>query len=166
MGNASCFLGQRYDWHTDSNGNLLCHVSQQAFTKQILEQFKLEHCKTAQTPYMIGLKFDCIDHDNKPKSEKEHFIQEYQSIIGCLNWLRINTRPDINTAYSLLSQFNSNPSPGHMEAAKYVLRYLKYTSLHGILFKQGENRLKGCCAIPKELRGDEFLLFTDSNWGP
>ena len=53
-----------------------------------------------------------------------------------------------------------------MEAAKYVLRYLKHTSSHGIWFKQGENRLKGCCAIPKELRGDELLLFTDSNWGP
>ena len=35
-----------------------------------------------------------------------------------------------------------------------------------ILFKQDENRSQGCYAIPKELRGDELLLFTDSNWGP
>ena len=53
-----------------------------------------------------------------------------------------------------------------MEAAKYVLRYLKHTSSHGIWFRQGENRLQGCCVIPKELRGDELLLFIDSNWGP
>ena len=53
-----------------------------------------------------------------------------------------------------------------MEATKYVLRYLKHTSSHGIWFKQSENRLQGCCAIPKELQGDELPLFTDSNWGP
>ena len=43
---------------------------------------------------------------------------------------------------------------------------MKHTSSHGIWFKQDENRLQGCCAIPKELRGDELLIFTDSNWGP
>ena len=26
--------------------------------------------------------------------------------------------------------------------------------------------LQGCCAISKESRGDELMLFTDSNWGP
>ena len=80
-----------------------------------------------------------------------------------MNWLAINTRPDINTAYSLLSQFNSNPSQGHYDAAKYVLRYLKGTASHGIWFRQGENRLQGAVAIPEELKGDEFILFTNSN---
>ena len=109
----------------------------------MLEQFKQSHCKTARTPYRSGLKIDRIKHDNIPKSEKEPFIKEYQSIVDCLNWLSINTRSDINTAYSLLSQFNSNPSPGHTESAKYVLQYLKHTASHGIWFKQGENRLQG-----------------------
>ena len=165
MGNTLWFLGQHYNWHTDQDGKVLYHISQQAFIKQMIERFKLEHCTTAQIPYRSGLKIDCIEHNNKPRSEKEHFIQKYQSIIGCLNWLSINTLPDINTTYSLLSQFNSNPSPGHMEAAKYVLRYLKHTLSHYIWFKQGENRLQGCCTIPKELRGDKLLLFTYLNWG-
>ena len=67
------------------------------------ERFKLEHSKTARTPYQAGLKIDRIEHDNKPKSERERFIQECQSIIGCLNWLSINTQPNITTAYSLFS---------------------------------------------------------------
>ena len=140
MGDASRFIGQHYDWYTDPEGKVLCHISQQAFVEQILECFKLEHCKTTRTPYRSGLKIDRIEPDNKPKSEKEKAIQEYQSIIGCFNWLSINTRPDINTAYSLLSQFISYPLLGQMEATKYVLRYLKHTSSHGILFKQGENK--------------------------
>ena len=53
-----------------------------------------------------------------------------------------------------------------MDTAKYAFRYLTYTSSHGIWFKQGENRLQGCCAIPKELREDELPLLTDSNLGP
>lgn len=53
-----------------------------------------------------------------------------------------------------------------MEAAKYVLQYLKHTHSYGIWFRQGENCLHGTVAIPDELRGDELLTFTDANWGP
>ena len=84
-GDAWWFLGQAYDWHTDSDGKVSCHVSQQAFIEQMLEQFKLEHYKTARTLYRPGFKIDRTKHDNKTKSKKEPFIQEYQSIIGCLN---------------------------------------------------------------------------------
>ena len=67
--------------------------------------------------------------------------------------------------YSLLSQFNSNLSQGHIEAAKYVLCYLKHTASYGIWFRQGENQLHRTVAIPEELCGDELLTFTDANWG-
>ena len=53
-----------------------------------------------------------------------------------------------------------------MNAAKYVLRYLKHTALHWIWFRQGENCLHGSVAIPDELKGLELILFTDLNWGP
>ena len=53
-----------------------------------------------------------------------------------------------------------------MDAAKYVLRYLKHTALHWIWFRQGENCLHGSVAIPDELKGLELILFTDLNWGP
>ena len=71
MGDASWFLVQRYDWHIEADGKVSCHISQQAFAKQMLERFKLTHCKTARTPYRSGLKIDRIEHDNIPKSEKE-----------------------------------------------------------------------------------------------
>ena len=68
--------------------------------------------------------------------------------------------------YSLLLKSNCNPSKGHLESAKYVLLYLKNTSSHGIWFKQGENRLHGSVSIPEELKGNDLMVFTDSNWGP
>ena len=134
MGDASWFLGQRYEWHNDNEGKVMCHISQQAMVDGMLEKHNLTHIKPSRSPYRSGLKIDRIEHDNVDPSQKAELVQKYQSIVGGLNWLTINTRPDINTAYSLLSQFNTNPSHGHLEAAKYVLRYLKHTSSHGIWF--------------------------------
>jgi hypothetical protein len=44
------------------------------------------------------------------------------------------TRPDILTAVSLLAQHQSDPSPGHLEAAHYDVRYLANTKTLGIYF--------------------------------
>ena len=72
----------------------------------------------------------------------------------------------MSTVYKLLSQFNSNLSQGHLDAAKYVLRYLKGSASRGILFYQTGNSLASTVAIPPELRLENLFAFTDSNWGP
>lgn len=52
--------------------------------------------------------------------------------MGSLNWLAHTTKPDISTAVSLLAQHQSEPSTGHLEAAKYVTKYLASTKMLGI----------------------------------
>lgn len=49
-------------------------------------------------------------------------LREYQSLIGSLNYLAVISRPNIPHVVSKLSQFNSHAE--HMQAAKYLLRYL------------------------------------------
>ena len=167
MGDAEWFLGQRYEWHTDPlTKNVSCHVSQQAFIETVLEKNGMTDCSPAKTPYRSGLKIDRIEHDNVPIENKSKLIHNFQSIMGCINWLAINTRPDVAVAYKLLSQFNHNPSQGHLDAAKYVLRYLSGTSSYGIWFKQGEERMKASILMPDGFTGNELLVWTDSNWGP
>ena len=39
----------------------------------------------------------------------------------------ICTRPDIAQAISVVSQYMSNPSKGHWQAVKWILRYLRCT---------------------------------------
>ena len=102
MGKVQWFLGQRYEWNRDPVDGISCHVSQQAFVEGVLQNLNLSHIKTANSPYQSGLKIDRIKHDYQPIDSPE-FVQKYQSLVGCLNWLSINTRPDINTACSLLS---------------------------------------------------------------
>ena len=67
------------------------------------------------------------------------------------------------TAYKLLSQFNCNPSQGHLDATKYVLKYLSTTSSHRLWFKQHENRLEAAVSLPAGFTGKELLLWTGSN---
>ena len=132
MGDVQWFLGQQYEWMKDQDGKLSCHIPQQAFVEGMLQKFQLQYLKPTDTPYVSGYKIDRIKQmPVDPRVEKE-FTQKYQSLIGYLNWLSVNTRPDINTAYSLLSQFNSKPSPDHWDSAKHVLKYLKSTMSYGI----------------------------------
>ena len=166
IGDASWFLGQRYELHNDENGKVSCRISQQAMIEGMLEKHNFPDIIGARSPYQSGLKIDRIKHDEKDPSTKEKLVRTFQSINGGINWLTINTQPDINTAYSLLSQFNSNQSQGHLESANYVLQYLKHTSYHIIWFKQGDNHLNGSVAIPDHLKGEDLMVFTDSNWGP
>ena len=69
-----------------------------------------------------------------PLEQRISLTKKLQKIVGSLLWLSMGTRPDLCTVTSLLAQNQSNPSPGHLSAAKYVLRYLAGTSSLGISF--------------------------------
>ena len=134
MGNVS--------WHNEIDG-LSCHVSQQAFVKGMINKHRLNEYTTAKTPFQSGLKIDRIAHD------RDKLVKTYQSIMGGINQFCINFRPNIATANKLLSQFNCNPSQGHLDAATYVLKYLSTTSSHGLWFKQQHaNRLEAAVSLP------------------
>ena len=165
MGTVSWFLGQAYEWHRFDDGRVTCHISQQAFIDQMLEKHKLTDCKPSRTPYRSGLVIDRVNRDEVDPCDKEELVNAYQSIMGGLTWLSINTRPDICTATKLLGQFCSNPSYGHFQSAKYVLRYLSHTSSHGIWFTQGDNVLEGNVGLPEIFEDEKTITFTDSNWG-
>jgi hypothetical protein len=49
----------------------------------------------------------------------------YRSLIGCLNYLAVATRPDIAYAVGRLTSFLDCYRPEHLEAATRVVRYLK-----------------------------------------
>ena len=50
--------------------------------------------------------------------QKQLLIHVLRQLVGSLNWLSIGTRPDITTITQFLLQYQSNPSPGHLQAAK------------------------------------------------
>jgi hypothetical protein len=80
--------------------------------------FNMQDCKHACTPLVTGTQLEKgVCDTNFP----------YQSLVGCLLYVGVCTRPDIIHAASLLSRFNTCYGDEHVQAAKRVLRYLKET---------------------------------------
>jgi hypothetical protein len=58
----------------------------------------------------------------------------YRSVVGTLQYATI-TRPDISFAVNKVSQFMHMSTTNHWTVVKRILRYLKGTFTHGLLFK-------------------------------
>ena len=63
----------------------------------------------------------------------------------------ICTRPDLSYIVSKLSQFMHKPTKFHLNAAKYVLRYLKGTKEYGLKFYKSTDPI-------------HIVGFSDSDW--
>nr|GEZ52543.1 ribonuclease H-like domain, reverse transcriptase, RNA-dependent DNA polymerase [Tanacetum cinerariifolium] len=59
----------------------------------------------------------------------------YRSLIGSLRYL-LHTRPDLSYLVGLLSRFMQDPKDHHLKLVKQVIRYIKGTKVHGIIYKK------------------------------
>ncbi|KAK8636314.1 hypothetical protein V6N13_005018 [Hibiscus sabdariffa] len=84
-----------------------------------------------------------------PKPAPSLTKTDFQRIVGKFIYLSL-TRPDIAFSVNVLSQHMSDPNEEHMAAAYRVLRYLKQTPEHGLLFKKSSDR--------------SIKVFTYSSW--
>ena len=94
--------------------------------------------------------------------QRAPLIARMRSWCGMLNWLSLGTRPDVTTVCSLLASSQCCPSPGHLDAAKYVGKYLKATASLGLLYSSRSNsQLEGFVYFPtpnKDLSGNNLSL--------
>lgn len=67
-------------------------------------------------------------------------LKGYNSLIGGLQYLSNNTRPDIAHTVNHLARFLINPSDAHIQAARRLLHYLVKDPDMGILYKSGKDR--------------------------
>ncbi|KAF5378035.1 hypothetical protein D9757_011525 [Collybiopsis confluens] len=122
-------------------------LTQTQYLTRILDRFGMTDCKPVATPMDTHIKLSRL-----PENESHPDIKAvYQNIIGSLMYAAITTRPDISFAVQALSQFNTNPGPIHLTAAKRILRYLKGTLNLGIKYSS--------------LDDFEPVLFSDADWG-
>lgn len=94
------------------------------------------HAKPMTSPMATSLKlfkFDVPDFDD---------ITLYRSLVGGLQYLSF-TLLDISFSVNKVSQFLHAPQATHWSAIKRILRYLKATIKHGLLFQlQSTNTLQ------------------------
>ena len=167
MGPMTYFLGCRYDWIDHDDGTLSVHISQEGFADAVLDKFGMTNCRAASTPFRSGLPIDRIPEDEDlSDSERQTIQKELQSMLGCFTWLYTSTRPDLGVSTSLLAQYQSHPSRGHLEGARHALRYLNTTKDVGISFHQSAAHVP--TPWPKAVVNEKTKsnTYTDSNWGP
>ncbi|XP_042007450.1 uncharacterized mitochondrial protein AtMg00810-like [Salvia splendens] len=122
LGSPKYFLG--LEIARNKKGILISH---RKYTMDLLRDAGMFGCKPSAVP-MDPLKKLKLDSDTPLKD-----ASKYRRLIGRLLYLCI-TRPDVTFAVHKLSQYVSNPSDEHWEAAEKILRYLKSSPGHGLFY--------------------------------
>ena len=147
LGTVHLVVGIAIEWKRETKQVLL---SQTALIDKIINVFGQATAAPVSIPMDPGLKLQWIDHSSLPRQDQADLVKiPYRSLIGCLLYPTIGTRPDISYAIQQLSQYLDNYSYVHWHAAIQVVWYLK-----------GTLKLKLC------LGGDNISLlgFTNSDW--
>jgi hypothetical protein len=166
MGQVTHFLGIEFTWMTLPNGHLNVSLTQQSFIDTLLDNLgiAIDNVSHFSTPYRSGYPVDSVPFIEMSSSERDKLRLKYQSLVGSLNWLAHTTRPDLSTIVSILAQHQSLPSPGHYDAAIYVVKYLATTSSLGIYFSSTRDSiLQSYLHFPVQ---QSLVSMSDANWGP
>ena len=108
-------LGIKIDRNRNSG---IIKLSQPAYINKIASRFNTTPGKNISIP----MKPDKNLHNTS--SDEEKIDVPYASIIGSINYCSVSTHPDITFMVNKCSQFTSNPSVHHWQAAQQIVRYL------------------------------------------
>src|SRR5208282_4289470 len=88
-----------------------------------------------------------------PLAEDKQILDKhgYRSIVGSLLHLVIVSRPDVVTAVGMVARHVEKPGQRHWIAVKCIMRYLKGTVSHGLVYKNHDGKVK-------------LDVFCDANW--
>ncbi|XP_072089086.1 uncharacterized mitochondrial protein AtMg00810-like [Arachis hypogaea] len=120
------------------------HISQTKYACELLKRAGMETVNSMPTPMMSNTKLSAH------YSEPFHDPKLYRSIVGVLQYLTM-TRPYIAFAVNRVSQFMHQPTLLHWKSIKRILRYVKGTVYHGLLFSKSTDF--------------RLLTFSDADWG-
>jgi len=105
----------------------------------------MSSAKPVSTPLANHFK---LSSNQCPKTDKEVADMAevpYASVVGCLMYAMVCTRPDLAHVVSQVSKYMSKSGRQHWEAVKWIFRYLRCTVRHDIVFgnQQGDHLIVG-----------------------
>ena len=124
LGMLSYYLGIE----VQQDGNIIT-ISQAGYESKLLETAAMADCNPSKCPMEPKL--------NLTKDEKGVPVNatEYRRIIGSLRYL-IHTRPYLGYPVGVVSRYMASPKESHLKAVKQILRYIKGTVNHGLVYRQ------------------------------
>ncbi|KAI3736061.1 hypothetical protein L6452_15593 [Arctium lappa] len=127
LGKLSYYLGIEVQ---QGRNNIM--ISQAGYARKILQESGMADCNPSKCPMEPKL--------NLTKDEKGVPVNatRYRRLIGSLRYL-IHTRPDLGYPVGVVSRYMESPRESHLQAVKQILRYIKGTVNHGLVYRQGGN---------------------------
>ena len=121
-------------YRPDPRGDI--YISQGTYIRRILQRFDMQDANPVKTPTLSSVKL------HKRKDDEDAADAElFRQIVGSCMHASVYIRTDIAYIVNKLSQYYSDPSIYHLQAAKHVLRYLKGCPDLGILFRAGSEEI-------------------------
>ncbi|KAH9723787.1 CCHC-type domain-containing protein [Citrus sinensis] len=109
--------------------------------KQLKNAFEMKDLGAAKKILGVELLRDThfrLSCNQCPRTEDEKAEMStipYSSVVGCLMYAMVLTRPDISYAVSVVSMYMANPGKKHWRAVKWILRYLSGTTDYGLIYR-------------------------------
>ncbi len=130
------------DIHRDrKNGNL--SLAQQKYVERVLENFGIDNVKLVNVPLPSHFNLSLVLSPRTDEEKKYMSRVPYENAVGNLMYAMVSTRPDISHAVGVVCMFMENPREEHWRVVKWVLRYLRGTNDHCIIFNGSEGSVYG-----------------------
>ena len=133
MGHVKKFLNMEISRNLNEK---ILEISQAEYVSKILRLYGMENSNSVGTP---------IDPNvNWTENSSPETTQPYRELIGSLQYLAQVSRPDINVAVNILSQYQSRPKELHWNGLKRILRYLNGTKHYKLTYRaENDKPLEG-----------------------
>lgn len=105
-------------------------LKQSSYARKLLEKSGMSDCKPVKYPMEPNTQLV------KDENGKCVDPTEFKSIVGGLRYL-VHTRPNIAYSVGIVSRFMERPTILHQRAVKRILRYVKGTLDHGLVYLKG-----------------------------
>ena len=148
LGTPRRFLNWTIKLHEDGS----VHMSPTDALDAIIQQTRMTDCNPTRTPY-TSLTQNDTEHTYETLSPQR--VTRYRQVPGEIRYITDSTRPDIAYITNKLAQHMKQPTTQQERALKALLRYLKGTRTHGLLY-----------SIPKSkaTKGQPLKVYSDADF--
>ncbi|KAH9743695.1 hypothetical protein KPL70_003390 [Citrus sinensis] len=136
LGTATRILGMQIV-RNRSKGTLF--LTQAMYAKRVLSRFEMSGAKPVTVPMSAHFRLSKLQEPEEDHDLEHMKSVPYSSAVGSIMYSMVCTRPDVAHSVGVVSRFMGNPGKEHWSAIKWLLRYLKGTANHGILYGGSES---------------------------
>ncbi|XP_023755973.2 uncharacterized mitochondrial protein AtMg00810-like [Lactuca sativa] len=129
LGLLTYYLGIKVNQHKN-----FISLKQEAYARNLLAKTRILECNPTKSPMELKTQL------TKERDGELVNPTEYKSIVGGLRYLT-HTHPDLAFAVGVVSRFMERPTMVHLQVVKRILRYIKGTLDHGLVYTKGEKKM-------------------------